>query len=69
MPDITMTLSMAAADRIKKALDEHRNLPVGTTTMTEVKQYIKEDLKQLIKSAEKQIAVREAVDGTDPTIT
>ncbi len=68
MPAITINLSGVAATRVSKALQRVKGLEAPATN-AEVKEYIIADLKQIVRSAEKQAAVEVALNGTEPTIT
>lgn len=68
MATITINMSAAAATRVSKALQYAKGLG-APATREEVKDYIITDLKQIIRNAERRMAVEAAKDGTEPTIT
>jgi hypothetical protein len=74
MPTISLTLSGAAATRLQGALEESLDLTdedgePRAATLADAKDYIVQDLKQLIRTSEKRVAAAAAATGTDPSIT
>lgn len=69
MPDITLSLSGAAATRLQNALAESKGVDPSEITVDSLKEYIVADLKQIIRTSEKRVAAAAAVSGVDPTIT
>ena len=59
MASITITFSAAAATRISTALQESQGLP-DPATADEIKEYLTTDLKQMVRSSERRVAVKAA---------
>ena len=68
MPAITITTSGANATRVAAAIQESLGLDAPATAQ-EIKNYIISDLKQLVRSSERRVAVDAVVDGTDIVAT
>jgi hypothetical protein len=75
MPDITISLTAAAATRLQDAFEESLNLTdedgnPRAATLQDAKDYIVADLKQFVKNSERRVAVKAAQAGaTDPNIS
>jgi hypothetical protein len=74
MPTISLTLSAAAANRLQDALTETLDLvdedgDPRVADINDAKDYIVQDLKQLIRTSEKRVAAAAVPTGTDPSIT
>ncbi len=74
MPSLTITLSVPAAARLRKSLGDAKGFndndgnPLDAT-LDDIKEYIIEDLRQLIRASEKRAAVAAATSGVVPNIT
>lgn len=74
MPDIIISLSGTAATRLRAAITETLDPrdddgEPRVATIEDAKDYIVQDLKQLIRTSEKRVAAAAVVSGTEPTIT
>ena len=68
MPDITITLSGAAATRVQDALTTRLRLP-APATIADAKEYLIMSLKSLVQDVEQSAAEDAIVPGPEPTIT
>lgn len=64
MPDITISLTAGNITRLQAALQETQGLD-NPATEQEVKDYIIIDLKQLVRSSERRVAVKAANPNPD----
>ena len=68
MPSITLTFSAQQATRLSIALQKALELDAPATG-SDLKQYIIEDIRQLVRTAEKQIAEEAAQPQEDLDLT
>jgi hypothetical protein len=68
MPSLTLTISQENLDRLTAAFEERLGAPATAET---IRQYIMEDLKQLVRNAEirKARKAAQAAQGPDVEIT